>query len=261
MDEGRYLYCIIEENEPKTFGPLGIGGRGDELVTVLCDGLACVVSSSPITKYRIMREYTMAHYRAIEKVMENYAVLPIRFSTIAESDQEIIEQVLRPRRDEFKRLLHWISGKESVEVRASFTNMDAVFQELLQASQSLQTIKATAAAKPAAAAYYDRIEIGRTVQAMIKEKRRTTGARILEALKPYACEFRDNSQKLYADQSICYLAFLLENGRTPAFDRALSELRAALGAPLKWTVKRQVAPFDFVTIVINLREVSHVSAG
>ena len=133
MDEGRYLYCIIEENEPKTFGPLGIGGRGDELVTVPCDGLACVVSSSPITNYRIMREYTMAHYRAIEKVMEDYAVLPIRFSTIAESDQEIIEQVLRPRRDEFQRLLHWISGKESVEVRASFTNMDAVFQELLQA--------------------------------------------------------------------------------------------------------------------------------
>jgi len=261
MDEGRYLYCIIEENEPKTFGPLGIGGRGDELVTVLCDGLACVVSNSPITKYRIMREYTMAHYRAIEKVMENYAVLPIRFSTIAESDQEIIDQVLRPRREEFMRLLHWISGKESVEVRASFTNMDAVFQELLQASQSLQAIKATAAAKPAAAAYYDRIEIGRTVQAMVKEKRRATGAQILDALKPHACEFRDNSQKLYADQSVCYLAFLLEGRKTPAFDQALGELRSTLGAQLKWTVKRQVAPFDFVTIVINLREVSHVSAG
>ncbi len=162
MDEGRYLYCIIEEDEPKTFGPLGIGGRGDELVTVICDGLACVVSSSPITKYRIMREYTMAHYRAIERVMENYAVLPIRFSTIAESDQEIIEQVLRPRHEEFKRLLHWISGKESVEVGLPGPTWMPCIQELVQESQSLQVHQSRiAAAKPVAAAYYDRIEIGR----------------------------------------------------------------------------------------------------
>ncbi len=260
MEEGRYLYCIIEENEPKTFGPLGIGGRGDALVTVACDGLSCVVSSSPIIKYRIMREHTMAHYRAIERVMEKYAVLPIRFSTIAEGDEEIIEKILRPRHDEFKRLLHWISGKESVEVRASWTKMDAVFQELVQESHSLQALKANAAAKPAAAAYYDRIEIGKTVQAMVKERRRTTAAQILEALEPHACEARDNSQKLYADQSICYLAFLIENEKTTAFDQAVGELRAEFGQRIKWTVNHRVAPFDFVTIVINLQEVSNVSA-
>jgi len=260
MEEGRYLYCIIEEKEPKTFGPLGIGGRGDALVTVACDGLSCVVSSSPIIKYRVMREHTMAHYRAIERVMEKYAVLPIRFSTIAESDEEIIGKVLRPRHDEFKRLLHWISGKESVEVRASWTHMDAVFQEVVEDSHSLQALKANAAAKPAAAAYYDRIEIGQTVQAMVKEKRRTTAAQILETLKPHACEVRDNSEKLYADQSICYVAFLIENEKTAAFDRAVGELRAASGEQIKWTVNHRVAPFDFVTIVINLHEVSHVSA-
>ena len=260
MEEGRYLYCIIEENEPKTFGPWGIGGRADALVTVACDGLSCVVSSSPIIKYRIMREHTMAHYRAIERVMEKYAVLPIRFSTIAESEEEIIEKILRPRHDEFKRLLHWISGKDSVEVRSSWINMDAVFQELLQESHSLQALKAHAAAKPAAAAYYDRIEIGKNVQAMVKEKRRTTAAQIFNALKPHACEARDNSQNLYADQSICYLAFLIENKKTAAFDRTLEELRAAFSDRIKWTVNHRVAPFDFVTIVINLQEVSNVFA-
>ena len=260
MEEGRYLYCIIEENEPKTFGPLGIGGRGDVLVSVAYDGLACVVSSSPIMKYQVMRDHTMAHYRAIERVMEEYAVLPVRFSTLAESDKEIIEKVLKPRHDEFKRLLHWISGKESVEVRASWTNIDAVFQELVQESHSLQALKAGVAAKPAPATYYDRIEIGKIVQAMVKEKRRTTATRILEALKPHACEVRDNSEKLYADQSICYLAFLVKNEKTAAFDQTIGELRAAFSPRIKWTVNHRVAPFDFVTIVISLHEVSNVSA-
>ena len=260
MEEGRYLYCIIEESEPKTFGPLGIGGRGDELVSVVCDGLACVVSSSPIIKYRVMREHTMTHYRAIERVMEEYAVLPIRFSTIAENDEQIIEKVLRPRHDEFKRLLHWISGKESIEVRASWTDMKAVYQELVEENHSLQILKAELAAKPVSATYYDRIEIGETVKALLKEKRRTTARQILEALKPHACEIRDNSEKLYADQSICYLAFLVENQKTMAFDKTLSELRGAFSTGIKWTVNRRVAPFDFVTIVIELRELSNVSA-
>jgi len=260
MEEGRYLYCIIEEKEPQEFGPVGIGGRGDALVTVACDGLSCVVSSSPIIKYRVAREHTMAHYRAIERVMEKYAVLPIRFSTIAESDEEIIEKILRPRHDEFKRLLQWISGKECVEVRASWTDMNAVFQGLVQESHSLQALKANAAAKPADGAYYDRIEIGKIVQTMVKEKRRALAAQILEALKPHACETRDNSAKLYADQSICNLSFLVEDKRTCAFNQAVAELRASCGEGIKWTVNHPVAPFDFVTIVINLQEVSSVLA-
>jgi hypothetical protein len=259
MQDGRYLYCIIEEQQPKTFGPLGIGGRGDELVSVPYDGLACVVSSSPMVKYPVMRDNTMAHYRAIERVMEEYAVLPVRFSTLAESDEEIIEKLLKPRHDEFKGLLRLISGKESIEVRASWADMDAVFQELVQESDSLQALRARVAARPTAATYYDRIEIGKIVQAMLKEKRSATATQILVALNPHACEVRDNSEKLYADQSICYLAFLVENEKTSAFDQAVGKLRAAFGGRVKWKINRNVPPCDFVTVVISLQEVSNVS--
>jgi len=53
---------------------------------------------------------------------------------------------------------------------------------------------------------------------------------------------------------------LVENQKTAAFDKTLSELRGAFSAGIKWTVNRRVAPFDFVTIVIELRELSNVSA-
>src|SRR5918999_1782163 len=38
--EGKYVYCIIETKEPRSFGPIGIGGRGDEVYTVHRDVLA-----------------------------------------------------------------------------------------------------------------------------------------------------------------------------------------------------------------------------
>jgi hypothetical protein len=233
MEAGRYLYCIIEEPQPKTFGPLGIGGSGDELVSVSYKELACVVSHSLIIEYPVTREHTMAHHQAIERIMQEYAVLPVRFSTIAKSDEEIIEKVLKPRYEEFKRLLAWISGKEAIEVRASWITMDTIFQELVQKSPSLQALKATIVGKPAAATYYDRIELGQLVEARFKDKRRDTASQILEALKPHACEFRDNSEKLYGDQAICYLAFLVEEDNTMTFDQAVAGLRAASNGRFK----------------------------
>jgi len=260
MEEGRYLYCIIEEPQPKTFGPLGIGGSGDELVSVSYKELACVVSHSLIMEYPVTREHTMAHHQAIERVMQEYAVLPVRFSTIAKSDEEIIEKVLKPRYEEFKRLLAWISGKEAIEVRASWLKTETIFQELAEGSPSVQALKAKIEAKTAAATYYDRIELGKFVEALLKDKRRSTADRVLETLKPHACEFRDNSEKLYGDQHICNLSFLVEEQNTIAFDQAVAELRASSNGRMKLKVNHRVAPFDFVTIVIQLDEASHVSA-
>ncbi|MBI3320243.1 MAG: GvpL/GvpF family gas vesicle protein, partial [Candidatus Omnitrophica bacterium] len=250
----------IEEPQPKTFGPLGIGGSGDELVSVSYKELACVVSHSLIVEYPVTREHTMAHHQAIERVMQEYAVLPVRFSTIAKSDEEIIEKVLTPRYEEFKRLLAWISGKGAIEVRASWITMDTIFQDLVQESPALQALKAKIAGKPTAATYYDRIELGKLVEARLKDTRRDTADQILSVLKPHACEFRDNSEKLYGDQPICNLSFLVEEERIIAFDQAVAGLRAASNGRFKVKVNHRVAPFDFVTIVIQLDEASHVSA-
>ena len=35
MKEGKYIYCIIETKIDRNFGPIGIGGRGDEVSTIV----------------------------------------------------------------------------------------------------------------------------------------------------------------------------------------------------------------------------------
>ena len=56
VTEGKYVYCIIETNEPRSFGPMGIGGRGDDVYTVRHKGLAAVVSNTPLVVYDPTRE-------------------------------------------------------------------------------------------------------------------------------------------------------------------------------------------------------------
>ena len=93
LKEGKYIYCIIELNKPQSFGPLGIGGRGDELHTICFQNIAAVVSNSPIIEYSISRENMLAHEKAIEEAMKEQAVLPVRFATIAE-DGEKVKKIL-----------------------------------------------------------------------------------------------------------------------------------------------------------------------
>jgi hypothetical protein len=87
--EGKYIYCIIETKQERNFGPIGIGGRGDEVTTIGYGDLSMVISDSPMTKYVVSRENMLAHEMVIEEVMKEFTVLPVRFCTIASDADEL----------------------------------------------------------------------------------------------------------------------------------------------------------------------------
>src|SRR4030042_6265154 len=102
--EGKYIYCIIDSDQPQSFGPLGIGGRGDQLHTICFNGIAALVSDAPLGKYRVSRDNSLAHEKAIETVMAEYTALPVRFATVAE-DEEKVRKILEKEHGRFKDLL------------------------------------------------------------------------------------------------------------------------------------------------------------
>jgi len=91
MDKsGHYIYCIIGTRQERNFGPIGIGGRGDEVLTIGYDDLSMVVSNHPMTKFVVSRENMLAHQKVIEEVMKEFdSVLPVRFDTVASNADEI----------------------------------------------------------------------------------------------------------------------------------------------------------------------------
>jgi hypothetical protein len=103
--EGKYIYCIIETKQERNFGPIGIGQRGDEVLTIGYDDLSMVVSNYPLTKITAGKENMLAHQKAIEQVMKEFgSVLPVRFGTIASSADEVRNLLDRSYR-EFKTAL------------------------------------------------------------------------------------------------------------------------------------------------------------
>ena len=156
--EGKYICCIIESGEFQSFGPLGIGGRGDEVYTICFDDLAAVVSNSPIVKYSVSRENMVAHEKAIEEVMKEHVVLPVRFCTIAE-DEEKVKKILEKEHDKFKDLLSKMKGKKELGLKAIFKE-DVIYKDIIERYEDIRLLKEKIATLPHNVSHYQRMEIG-----------------------------------------------------------------------------------------------------
>src|SRR3954454_9089818 len=90
VNEGKYVYCMIEETAPMTFGKLGIGGRGDQVYTIHHGNLAAVVSDTPLVVYDPTRENALRHEQVNETVMNDYTVIPMSFGTVFKRTDDVI---------------------------------------------------------------------------------------------------------------------------------------------------------------------------
>src|SRR5438093_7145627 len=91
-ETGIYVYSIVECAEPRTFGKIGIGGRGDEVYTVHYKDLAAVVSRTPLVVYDPTRENALAHEHVNEvSIEEGFTPVPMSFGTLFRTEKDVVE--------------------------------------------------------------------------------------------------------------------------------------------------------------------------
>lgn len=247
--EGKYIYCIIEADETRLFGPLGIGGRGDELVSVCLDGVGAVVSNSPIKKYSLARENSLTHERAIEEVMKEYAVLPVRFCTITK-DEEKVKKILAKEHARFKDLLNKVRDKKELNLKAMFKE-EIIYKEILEKYKDIRMQKEALLllCEPAAKTYPQRREIGEKVESALQKERDIYKEEILNALSPLAEDIKVNST--YGEMMIINAAFLVAKDKEAEFDIKVQQLDAKYGDKIKFKYVGTLPPFNFVNLVIE----------
>lgn len=248
VEEGKYVYCIIGTDEARNFGPIGIGGRGDEVTTVSYQDLSAVVSNASMARYVANRDNMVAHERVIEEVMKDYTVLPVRFCTIAAGVEEV-RSLLRKRSLELKNLLKDMDNKIELGVRALWNNMDVIFQEIVRENETIRKLKERIAAKPPGQTYHESIALGEMVKSALDAKKEKEGAIILNALKKIAFDFRLN--RLVGDRMVLNGAFLVDKGREKEFDDRVEELACACGQRMQLKYVGPTPPFNFVNIVVR----------
>ena len=71
----------------------------------------------------------MVHQHVIEEVMKSHTVLPVRFCTIA-NDEEQVTKILEHRFNEFSDLLTSMEGLAELGLKALWTDVQHIFKEI-----------------------------------------------------------------------------------------------------------------------------------
>lgn len=255
--EGKYIYCIIDAREEKDFGPAGIGSREDKVHSVVFKDIAAVMSDSPIVKYPISRENTIAHMKVMEMAMDGYTILPVKFGTVAagtnsQSPVEIIRlEILKARYKELKDLLTRMNNKTELGLKAIWTNMETIFQEIVDENRDIKMLKKRIASRNPTAAHGQRLTLGEKVKKALDAKRAKEETEILKILNGAYYDLCRN--KIFGDSMVTNSAFLVHKGRIGEFDDLIEKLKSIYDGRIKFKYLCPVPPCNFVELVIKLK--------
>ncbi|NQT73929.1 MAG: GvpL/GvpF family gas vesicle protein [Chloroflexi bacterium] len=248
LEEGQYIYCIIEASEARNFGSIGIGDRGDPVTTIGFGygGLAAVVSSTPISKCTVSKETMLAHEEVVERVMWDYTVLPVRFCTVAPSAEDI-RNLLRRRYPEFKKLMREFDNKIELGLKALWKDMDAVFSEIRES-------EITAIGAKEAIPSFERGALGVQVEAdrlkhALQERKVMEQEILLRPLRQISMNCCLNNT--YGDDMIVNAAFLVDRTWEMVFDGRVDNLISEYGERIEFKYVGPAPPYSFVNIVIG----------
>jgi hypothetical protein len=249
--EGKYIYCIIETKQERNFGPIGIGGRGDEVTTIGYGDLSMVISDSPMTKYVVSRENMLAHEMVIEEVMKEFTVLPVRFCTIA-SDADEIRNLLDRRYREFKNLLRDMDHKIELDVKGIWKDMDVIFKEVVEKNKEVKRLKETVEKDKGKKNMQAKVQIGKMVEDALHKKKENEAEKIISVLKKISFDHR--LSRAFDDKMFLNAAFLVDRGREKEFDNIMDDLSDKYKKRIKFMYAGPLPPYNFVNITIYPEE-------
>ncbi len=252
---GTYLYCVARA---RAFAPgmpplnaEGIGGAAARPRVIYHADLAAVASDAPYLRYDISRANVLAHQAVIEEAMTRGDVLPVRFGTVADSDRDIEEYLLRRGADQLRQQLEGVSGCVEMGLKVLW-NSDRLFSEIADEDAAIRAMRDAIATQEPGATHYQRLQLGEMVDEAIQWRREREAQMVLEALQPLARESSVN--RLLTDMMVVNAAFLVERGALAAFDAEVSALMAAQAGRLTCKYAGPLPPYSFVSLVFSGEE-------
>jgi Gas vesicle synthesis protein GvpL/GvpF len=243
---GKYVYCIIHTNEPCRFGPIGIGSEPVEVHTVNFKDIAAVVSDTPLEVYDPTRENVLAHERVNEVVMRDFTVIPMSFSTVFKTSEDIVE-LLRSAYDAFRDVLVKMQDKLEFGLKVLW-EPETIIREIEKDDDNLRLLRQEISHQKGST-YFARMQYGRLVDSLLQDRSEKLVSEIIDTLSGVCVASRTN--KPIGDKMILNGAFLVARDREPDFDSKVKEIDARY-ENLIFKYTGPWPPYNFVNIRLKL---------
>jgi Gas vesicle synthesis protein GvpL/GvpF len=237
-----YVYGISTAAERADVEAPGVGASGARVRRIVHGELAALVSDVE-PDYAVAAREVRAHWRVLDEAASRATVLPMRFGTVLESDDAVIDELLAPRHDRLAAQLAALAGKVQLTVKG-FYDEERLLRSVVARSPAVARLRERVRGRPAAATYYDRIELGELVAGEVGRARERDGAAVLGRLEPLALAARQEPPS--TPDCAVNAAFLVERERVEEFSAAVAALADEVAGRMRLRYVGPLPPYSFV---------------
>ena len=251
--EGKYIYGIIRHAAPLNYGNIGMGKRYDLVYGINFKDITAIVSNSPIIQYEARRVNMITHEKVLEEVMKQFTVLPVRFSTISEHDDDAgILRILEKDYKKFDEMLTKMEGKKELGLKV-LAHETEIYESIIEKYDDIRTLRGKLMNLPADKTHYQRMKIGEMVAEALKKETENYKNIILDILTPLTEEVKINDND--GEMMILNVAFHIKSTSEPEFDKIVNEIDEKYGHFMTFKYVGTLPPYYFVNLVINTKGV------
>jgi len=238
-----YVYGIFADDIELTGEQPGVGDPPGNLRVVRSDGLAALVSDVDVTKPLGTPEDLAAHMQILDASAAEVPVLPMRFGAVLTGDDAVVSELLEPHHDDFVQALDELDGHAEYVVKGRYVE-DAIFEEVLSASQRAARLRDQIRDKDPDATRDARIQLGEIISEAVSAKREADTRAFGDRMAGHctASLVREPAHELDA----VHIAFLLGMGQEEDLGEAVDNLAREWEGRIELRILGPMAVYDFV---------------
>lgn len=240
----KYLYCITKEIDPACLTITGI--EGAPVHPIKWQNLSCIVSDTDFGDKELNKESALAHEKVLEETMKYSPIVPIAFGHVVKSEDEIKSKLFEAHHSKLEEHLAYLEGKIELSLKAFWFDLIPVLRSLAEASEEIKRMKAKGKLTRD-----EQIRAGEIAAKLMGRRREEIEENIADFFKDITIEHK--KCKLFGEQMITSLAFLINQSDIDKFDRRMNEYAELLNddnIKLKYT--GPVPPYNFVDLKMTL---------
>lgn len=249
----KYVYGIIPVNGADyEYDTLAFAAPDGRFELVRDGDVAAVVSESTIDGFAdlprgdLMR-YLSRHQEAIEEIMDYSPVLPVKFGTLLEDDDQV-RTLLHLGHDDFQRTVKMVGN--AVEFDVAVTWEPAEIFAAIAAEPEIAAFKEQVAALPPEESLRGRMAIGQLVKMRFDERRNKLRDELVGELTQAVSQWQLNA--LMDDSMVANVACLVSDSQLSALESKVYELNERHGDRLQFRLVGPLPAYSFASVEARL---------
>ena len=241
-----YLYGIIPARRDGK--PGGLGVADGELYVMVQEGVAAVVSPLAHPKVRPERRNLAAHQQVLQRLMEQDALLPVAFGTVAASAASV-GKFLAMNRKLLAAQLERVKGKVEMGVRVTW-DVPNIFEYFVDRHADLRQGRDRLFGAPGSPTHDEKLAIGRLFERLLEEDRQAHTARVEETLSARCSDLHRDPCR--SEKEVMNLACLVARKDLADFEEAVFAAARDFDNSFAFDYNGPWPPYHFVELDLRV---------